>query len=297
MHSEHQWGDQVPLCRLLSPFFQALFKPAFLESTTRIVEVDLPSVKMLEPTLLYLYAGAWPKASDHLDPNNLFGLLLNAQYLLLDELVEHCCKLLIQLFFYSDCTNYTSHPSFCPQVFPVKFLIGLLRLLEDEEGEEGRELSSSVVGEEGNADEFPQYKERGGHDEICRALRLMTHKMPAKFAARLLNATFDWLKDVDQTNVGKLPTCIPYKDFAMLVIQVEKVAGLLDFEALATLHRGRPREFQMVLGHEFLLAPLVAFELEAKEHKEQVRIQKYVCLLCMCNVCMSVFGVFANKWQ
>lgn len=78
-----------------SDYFDALFKHDFVEARDRVVELNLPCVEMLEPTLFYLYTGQAPEPLPHggaesLTPELLFGLLSNAKFLLMDGLVRHC---------------------------------------------------------------------------------------------------------------------------------------------------------------------------------------------------------------
>lgn len=59
------------------------------------MELNLPCVEMLEPTLFYLYTGQAPEPLPHgghesLTPELFFGLLSNAKFLLMDGLVQHC---------------------------------------------------------------------------------------------------------------------------------------------------------------------------------------------------------------
>ncbi len=66
------------------------------------MELNLPCAEMLEATLFHLYTGQAPEPLPHgghrsLTPDQLFGLLSNAKYLLIDGLVEHCGDFLIRL--------------------------------------------------------------------------------------------------------------------------------------------------------------------------------------------------------
>ena len=73
-----------------SPYFSALFAHPFAEAQSRIVELHLPCPAMLAPTLYHLYTGKAPEplrrgGPESLGPDELFGLLANAKYLLLEQ--------------------------------------------------------------------------------------------------------------------------------------------------------------------------------------------------------------------
>lgn len=84
-----------------SPYFAALFAHPFAESQSRIVDVHLPCVAALEPTLFHLHTGRAPPLFDGkpggVDADRFFGLLANAKYLLLDTLVQQCTDMLAEL--------------------------------------------------------------------------------------------------------------------------------------------------------------------------------------------------------
>ena len=87
---------------LHSPYFAALFSHPFTERESRVVELHLPCVEMLEATLYHLYTGAAPEPLRHggresVVPDELFGLLANAKYLLLERLQEQCTDFLARM--------------------------------------------------------------------------------------------------------------------------------------------------------------------------------------------------------
>ncbi len=80
-----------------SPYFEALFAHPFTEARTRIVELNLPCIEMLEATLFHPYTGKEPPMSlvnpDSVRPDDFFGLLANAKFLMLEKLKDQCADI------------------------------------------------------------------------------------------------------------------------------------------------------------------------------------------------------------
>lgn len=79
-----------------------------------------PCVEMLEPTLFQLYTGQIPRLVDGcsggVDPDQFFGSISNAKYLLLERLTQQCADALAELIRANKHESLVSHPGFGPDL-------------------------------------------------------------------------------------------------------------------------------------------------------------------------------------
>ena len=92
----------------------------------RLVEMNLPAIDLLDTTLHFLHTGIFLFPASGADPDSIFGLLANAQFLMCEELTGTCLAILEQHVMAGTHEPYTTHAGFSPELVLAEFIARVL---------------------------------------------------------------------------------------------------------------------------------------------------------------------------